>query len=125
MKKLLILGAGTAGTMMANHLRKKVDLDEWKITVVDQYPKHYYQPGFLFMPFGLYSEADVVKPKRKFIPRGVEYVEAKVERIEAEENRVALSSGVQLPYDLLIIATGAKTAPDQTEGMLGPDWRKR
>src|SRR5438067_9888617 len=124
-KQLLILGGGTAGTMMANHLRKKAELAQWKITVVDQEPKHYYQPGFLFMPFGLYSEADVVKPKRKFIPRGVEYVEAKVERIEAENNRVALASGQTLAYDLLIIATGAKTAPDQTEGMLNGDWRKR
>ncbi len=125
MKNLLILGAGTAGTMMANHLRKKSGLEDWNLTVVDQYPKHYYQPGFLFLPFGLYSEADVVKPKRRFIPRGVEYVEAMVDRIEAEGNRVVLSSGQTLPYDLLIIATGAKTAPDQTEGMLGDDWRKR
>ena len=81
MKNLLILGAGTAGTMMANQLRKKVNLDEWKIKVVDQYPQHYYQPGFLFLPFGLYSERDVVKPKRKFIPRAVEYVEAEVDQV--------------------------------------------
>ncbi len=125
MKKLLILGAGTAGTMMANHLRKKVDLATWAITVVDQYPKHYYQPGFLFLPFGLYTEAQVVKPKRKFIPRQADYVEAKVERIEADENRVRLASGETLDYDLLIIATGAKVAPDQTEGLLGSDWRNR
>src|SRR6266851_2008571 len=118
MKHLLILGAGTAGTMMANHLRKKADLAEWKITIVGQYPKHYYQPGFLFMPFGLYSEADVVKPKRKFIPRGVDYVEAKVERIDADANRIHLASGEALDYNALIIATGAKTAPAQTEGML-------
>ena len=125
MKKLLILGAGTAGTMMANHLRKKADLGEWKITIVDQYPKHYYQPGFLFMPFGLYSEADVVKPKRQFIPQGVDYLEAQVDRIEADQNLVRLASGTPVDYDLLIIATGAKTAPSQTEGMLGNDWRKR
>jgi sulfide:quinone oxidoreductase len=125
MKNLLVLGAGTAGTMMANHLRRKVDLNQWQITVVDQYPKHYYQPGFLFMPFGLYSEADVVKPKRQFVPRGVHYVEAAVERIDADQNRVALSSGETIAYDVLIIATGAKTAPDQTEGMEGSDWRKR
>ncbi len=110
---------------MANHLRKKVDLGEWKITVVDQYSKHYYQPGFLFMPFGLYTEQDVVKPKRKFIPSGVEYLEAQVDRIDAANNQVALASGEILKYDLLIIATGAKTAPSQTEGMLGRDWRKR
>ncbi len=125
MKKLLILGAGTAGTIMANQLRKQVNLTQWTITLVDEYPEHYYQPGFLFMPFGLYSEADVVKPKRDFIPRGVHYVEAKVERIDADKNRVLLASGVSLDYDLLIIATGAKTAPDQTEGMLDGDWRKR
>jgi len=125
MKNLLILGAGTAGTMMANQLRKKVNLDEWKIKVVDQYPQHYYQPGFLFLPFGLYSERDVVKPKRKFIPRAVEYVEAEVDQIEAENNKVILKNGQHLGYDILIIATGAKTAPDQTEGMLDGDWRNR
>src|SRR5437773_978204 len=116
MKKLLILGAGTAGTMMANHLRKKVDLAEWKLTIVDQYPKHYYQPGFLFMLFGLYSEEDAVKPKRKFVPQGVDYLEAQVDRIDADKNLVRLASGVPVDYDLLIIATGAKTAPSQTEG---------
>jgi sulfide:quinone oxidoreductase len=124
-KKLLILGAGTAGTIIANRLRKKLPADEWAIAIVDQYPKHYYQPGFLFMPFGIYSEKNVIKPKRKFIRRGVEYIEAEIDRIEAERNRVLLRSGEQLDYELLIIATGVKTAPDQTEGMLGNDWRKR
>ena len=125
MKRLLILGAGTAGTMMANRLRKKLSADKWTIAIVDQYPKHYYQPGFLFMPFGIYSEKDVVKPKREFIPRAVEYIEAEIDQIGAEHNRVILRSGEQLDYDLLIIATGVKTAPDQTEGMLGNDWRTR
>jgi len=125
MKKLLILGAGTAGTMMANRLRKKLPAAKWQIDIVDQYPKHYYQPGFLFMPFGIYSGKQVIKPKRKFIPRGVHYFESEIDRIEAERNRVLLRSDKQLSYDLLIIATGVKTAPDQVEGMLGDDWRKR
>src|SRR6266699_811507 len=125
MKKLLILGAGTAGTMMANRLRKKLPVDEWAIAIVDQYAKHYYQPGFLFLPFGLYSEADVAKPRRKFIPDGVDYLQAQVDRIDADKNLVILASGEPVEYDLLIIATGAKTAPGQTEGMLGSDWRKR
>jgi sulfide:quinone oxidoreductase len=62
MKRMLILGAGSAGTMMANHLVKKLDLKQWKITVVDQHKTHYYQPGFLFIPFGTYSKEDVCKP---------------------------------------------------------------
>jgi len=125
MKTLIILGAGTAGTMMANHLRKKLNLAEWNLKIVDEHPDHYYQPGFLFMPFGVYSEKDVVKPKRRFIPRGVDYVEASVERIDHEANRVHLQNGTKLPYDLLIIATGTTPMPDQTEGMQGDDWRKR
>ena len=125
MKTLLILGAGTAGTLMANRLRKRLTADEWKITIVDEDPVHYYQPGFLFLPFGIYSQKDVIISKRHFIPVGVDYLEAEIDRIAAEKNRVVLRSGEHLNYDVLIIATGAKIAPEQTEGMLGNDWRTR
>lgn len=50
MKNLVILGAGSAGTMMANHLDKKLNKQDWLITIVDQEKVHYYQPGFLFLP---------------------------------------------------------------------------
>ena len=56
MKRLLILGGGTAGTMVANRLSHELE-DDWKITVVDADETHYYQPGFLFIPFGIYSNA--------------------------------------------------------------------
>ncbi|MEN8226159.1 MAG: tryptophan 7-halogenase, partial [Bacteroidota bacterium] len=71
MKKLLILGGGTAGTMMANKLRKVLDRADWEITLVDKHRTHYYQPGFLFIPFGIYSRNDVIKPKGDFFPSGV------------------------------------------------------
>ena len=125
MKNILILGAGTAGTIMANHLRKKVDRSEWQITIVDKEGDHYYQPGFLFMPFGIYSEKDVVKPKRKFVGAGVEYLEASIDRIEAKANTVHLENGDTLPYDVLIVATGTSPVPAETEGMTGSDWRDR
>ncbi len=125
MKTLLILGAGTAGTLMASRLRKRLRAEEWKITVVDEEQTHYYQPGFLFMPFGIYSEKDVVKPRRRFIPHSVDYLEAEIDHVEAEENRVLLRSGERLNYDILVIATGLKIAPEQTEGMLGSDWGAR
>ena len=43
MNKLLILGAGTGGTMMANKMRKDLPREDWSITVVDQHKTHYYQ----------------------------------------------------------------------------------
>ena len=125
MKTLLILGAGTAGTLMANRLQRRLSPEQWKITMIDEDPLHYYQPGFLFVPFGIYSRKDVIKPKRHFVPNGVNYVQAEVDRVEPEKHRVLLRSGEHLKYDVLVIATGANIAPEQTEGMLGNDWHIR
>ena len=123
MKNLLILGAGTAGTMMANHLVKKLPSAEWKIKIVDQYTTHYYQPGFLFLPFDIYNEDDVKKKGEKFIPKGVNYIVQKIDKILPDEKKVKLENET-LSYDLLIIATGTKTAPEETEGMLSDEWHK-
>ncbi|MFD0763055.1 NAD(P)/FAD-dependent oxidoreductase [Lutibacter aestuarii] len=123
MKNLLILGAGTSGTMMANHLRPKLNKKEWKITIVDQYKTHYYQPGFLFLPFDIYTENQVKKVGEKFIPKEVNYIQKKIEQILPNENKVQLEDQI-LSYDLLIIATGSKIAPDEVEGMKGKNWHK-
>ena len=124
MKKLLILGAGTGGTIMANRMRKELSRDEWEITIVDQFRTHYYQPGFLFIPFGFYKEEDVVKPKNNFIPLGVSFLLAEIDRIDAPLKKVYLSDGKMLEYDILIIATGTKILPDETPGMKGELWHK-
>ncbi|HSI68944.1 MAG TPA: FAD-dependent oxidoreductase, partial [Gillisia sp.] len=123
MKNLVILGAGTAGTMMANHLRSKLNKDQWNISIVDQYKTHYYQPGFLFLPFDIYTEDQVKKDGKKFLPKGVNYILKKIEQIFPEENKVQLEDET-LNYDLLIIATGSKIAPEETEGMKGKNWHK-
>ena len=122
-KHLLILGGGTAGTMMANHLRRRLYKEDWRITVVDRSDKHLYQPGFLFMPFGIYQEKDIVRQTRDFIPAGVEFVQAEVEKISPESSSATLKDGHEIGYDLLIIATGCRTSPEETQGMLGPKWR--
>jgi len=123
MKNLLILGAGTAGTMMANHLRSGLKKADWNITIVDQYKTHYYQPGFLFLPFDIYTEAQVKKEKKDFIPKGVNYIQKKINKILPNENKVELEDQI-LNFDILIIATGSKTAPEQVEGMKGANWYK-
>lgn len=123
MKNLLILGAGTSGTMMANHLIHKLNKNEWKITIVDQFKTHYYQPGFLFLPFDIYTEDQVKKVGKKFIPEGVNYIQKKIEQILPKENKVKLEDET-LNYDILIIATGCKIAPQETEGMKGKNWHK-
>ncbi|WP_346862213.1 FAD/NAD(P)-binding oxidoreductase [uncultured Draconibacterium sp.] len=124
MKKLVILGAGTAGTMMANKLRGSLDKEEWSITIVDQFKTHYYQPGFLFIPFGIYNKEDVIKPKSDFIPSGVTMIYSAIDRVEGEANKVHLQGGQVLNYDYLIIATGTKTFPGETPGLQDKLWYK-
>ncbi len=124
MKKFLILGAGTAGTIMANKLARALPEREWRITVVDRDNDHPYQPGFLFLPFHGYKAADIVRSRRRYLNRRVDFVEALIERIESDRNRVHLKNGDVLEYDFLIIATGARPAPEQNEGMLGAEWHK-
>jgi sulfide:quinone oxidoreductase len=124
MKKLLILGAGTGGTIMANKMRKELSREEWIITVVDQDKTHYYQPGFLFIPFGYYKKADVIKPKQNFLPVGVTSVFQHIEKIDTPNNKVILANGEVLQYDILIIATGTRIIPQETPGLKDELWHK-
>jgi sulfide:quinone oxidoreductase len=125
MKKLLILGAGTGGTIMANKMRKDLPRGEWDITIIDQEKVHYYQPGFLFIPFGMYQEKDVIKPKNNFIPYGVNFILEKIDKIDPDQNKVLLANGEALNYDILIIATGTHINPDETPGLKGELWHKK
>jgi sulfide:quinone oxidoreductase len=124
MKRLVILGAGTAGTMMANHLHQELDPSEWEIVIIDERKEHYYQPGYLFLPFDIYEPAEIIKPIRKFIPKRVKLLTDKIEKINAKANEVALDNGEILHYDVLIIATGAKIAPEEVQGMYGKEWHR-
>ena len=124
MKKLLILGAGTAGTMMLNKLYNILDPNEWEFTIVDQFKTHYYQPGFLFIPFGIYSKQDVTKPKYDFFPPGVNVIFSSIDRIDGKENKVYIDGGKVLQYDYLILATGTETRPDMTPGLQDKLWYK-
>ncbi len=124
MKRLLVLGAGTAGTMVANKLRPALATDEWEITVVDQDDSHHYQPGYLFIPFGVYTSEEVVKPRSRYLSAGIELVLGGIDRVLPEENLVKLADGRDLAYDYLVIATGTRPCPDETPGMAGEEWGK-
>jgi sulfide:quinone oxidoreductase len=118
--QICILGGGTGGTLTANRLRKEVP--DAYITVVDENDRHIYQPGLLFVPFGLAHPEDIVKPRGKQLHDGIEYVESAIERVDIEANQVHLANGTVIPYDVLVVATGSRLVPEETEGMLGAGW---
>lgn len=124
MKKILILGGGSAGTMIVNKMVKMIPEDEVSITIIDHSDIHYYQPGFLFIPFGIYSKSMVYKPRRDYFPNNVTFIQSRIEIIEIEKNRVILENNQKVNYDFLIIATGCRIAPEEVEGLTGPGWKK-
>ncbi len=123
MNRLLILGGGTSGTIAANRLRRRLDPGSWAITVVDETDTHLYQPGQLFIPFGIYRPRDIVKPRRRYIPPGVDLVLGEIDHVDADAGKVVLRDASELPYDYLIVATGTAPRPDQTPGMTDGAWR--
>jgi len=121
MKKILILGSGAGGTMVANNLRKKLSPKQWDVTIVDNDEIHHYQPGWLFIPFGIYSAADCLKPKSDFIPKGVDFVLDEVQGIDPKQRVIKAKQGIY-NYDWLVIATGCRIMPEEIDGMM-EDWR--
>jgi sulfide:quinone oxidoreductase len=123
-RRILIIGGGTGGTLTANKLHR-VYGDSAQITVIDRDDRHLYQPGLLFVPFGLADPEKLVRSRRAQLHRGIDFRSAEVDRVETAESRVLLADGESLPYDVLVIATGASLAPEETEGLTGPGWQER
>jgi len=126
-RQVLILGAGTAGTIMANRLARRFAHElasgSLGLTVVDHDDVHVYQPGLLFLPFGMYDADDIVKPRGRQLPDAARYVQSHIETLDADRSEVTLANGEVLRYDVLIVATGTRTAPEETEGMTAAGWQ--
>ncbi len=123
MKRILILGGGTGGTIMANRLVRELAEDGWRVTVVDRDDVHLYQPGLLFLPFGEYRAEDVVRRRKHLLDPRVELRLAEIDVVDPSANVVALAGGERLGYDVLILATGSRILPEQTQGLTGEGWK--
>jgi sulfide:quinone oxidoreductase len=124
-KRIVILGGGTGGTMMANRLRRIYTQEEAEIAVVDRDDRHVYQPGLLFVPFGLTDADDIVRSRRRQLRDGIDFHRTEVDRVDLAADSVHLENGATLPYDVLVVATGSRLLPEETEGLTGPGWREK
>jgi sulfide:quinone oxidoreductase len=123
-KRIVVLGAGTGGTLSANRLRRGLG-DDVEITVVDQDNDHVYQPGLLFVPFGMADPEDLVRSRPRQLRAGIDYHRSRVDQVDIDNDRVHLGDGTVLGYDVLVIATGARLLPEQTDGLTGPGWQEK
>jgi sulfide:quinone oxidoreductase len=126
---VVVLGGGTGGTLAANRLRRLLPADDVAITVVDQDDRHVYQPGLLFVPFGLAHVEDLVRPRHRQLHDGIDFVRAPIDHVDVERNEVHVAgpngAHTVLGYDALIVASGARLVPEETEGLTGAGWMDR
>lgn len=120
--RVVVLGGGTGGTLAANRLRRA--LPDALVTVVDEDDRHVYQPGLLFVPFGLAHPEDIVRPRGRQLHDGIEYRVVAIDRVDLGSDTVHLVDGARLEYDVLVVATGSRLVPEETEGLLGPAWMR-
>jgi sulfide:quinone oxidoreductase len=123
-ERIVILGGGTGGTLVANRLRRAYRPEAAEIVVVDRDDDHVYQPGLLFVPFGLAEVRRITRPRWQQLRSGITYCQVGIDRVDTENDRVYLEDGTALGYDALIVATGAQLLPEETEGLTGPGWQK-
>jgi sulfide:quinone oxidoreductase len=119
MERVLILGGGVGGTIVANllarKLRRQIDDQEVEVTVVDRLGSHVYQPGFMYITFGNEQERNLARPERSLLDTRVKLVVGEVTRIDEKSSTVILAGGESLAYDQLVLATGSRIAPEEVE----------
>src|SRR5690349_3153910 len=110
MSRIVIAGAGTGGTLAANRLRRRCR--DAEIVVVDRDDRHVYQPGLLFVPFGLADPEEIVRSRRAQLHDGINFRQGAVDRVDVAAGAVHLAGGEALSYDALVIASGAELLPE-------------
>jgi len=123
MKTVVIVGGGSGGISAANHLsyklREKIEANDVKIVLIDPSRFHYYQPGFLEIPFGLMEQEETYREVNELLAKGITFLQEKAVKIDLENRNVTTDKG-QVKYDYLVIATGARydysAVPGFTDG---------
>jgi len=115
--RIVVLGGGVGGTLVANLLSKELRRDA-QVTVVDPTGMHVYQPGFLYVALGQAHGQWLARDERTLLRRDVELIVDRAACIHPEQHTVLLGHGGTLEYDHLVLATGARLVPEQIPGML-------
>jgi sulfide:quinone oxidoreductase len=124
-KRIVVLGGGTGGTLIANRLHRVLGRRAVDIVVIDADDEHVYQPGLLFLPFGKAGSSSLIRSRRRQLRPGITFRQATVDRVDPDGNEVLLAGGQRVGFDVLVIATGARLLPEETEGLTGPGWMEK
>ena len=113
-KRIVILGGGFGGAAAARTLRKLLDARH-TVTLVDRQRRTYLCGSLPRLIVGQRVPDKISRSLGSLVQRGVTYAQENIEGLDLDNRRVHTSGGV-LPYDYLIVATGAEYDWDAVPG---------
>lgn len=119
--KILVVGGGTGGTIVANNLArrlsKEITAGKVQITMLSASYRHMYQPGLLYVAFGQMMPDELYRDQASLLESSIDFQVDPVEKFDLDHNRVTTKSGKTYKYDILVIATGSRMVPEEIPGM--------
>jgi len=119
MQRVVVLGGGVGGTLVANllvrKLKSQIDRGDASVTVVDEKGEHIYQPGFMYIAMGNEKPERLKRPERSLLDDRVQLEVGRAQKIDVEKRQVTLDGDRTLDYDQLILATGSRIVPEEIE----------
>jgi sulfide:quinone oxidoreductase len=119
--RILIVGGGMGGTILANNLARRllgeVRSGKAKITMLSASDKHMYQPGLLYTAFGRITPDELYRDQASLLEPGIDFFVDPVTEFHLDKNQVTAKSGKTYDYDTLVVATGSRMVPETIPGL--------
>ncbi|MGH9917469.1 MAG: NAD(P)/FAD-dependent oxidoreductase, partial [Nitrososphaerales archaeon] len=121
MKKVVIVGAGSGGTLLANLLahefHREVGEGQVSVQLVGEGDDHAFQPGNLDIAFKGADPKGVVRPESSLLRKGVTLVTDGAAKVDLKSKVLTTRGGAALAYDHIVFATGAMASPELMPGL--------
>lgn len=112
--RIVIIGAGAAGTALVNRLVAR--LEGASITILDPSTTHLYQPGLSLVAAGLKPASYTESKTTHWLPKDITLIPEAAAAIDPLAKTVSTTGGQAVPYDFLVVAPGLVLDHDAIEG---------
>ena len=119
--KVLIIGGGMGGTILANNLarrmRNELKAGKSSITMLSASDQHMYQPGLLYVAVGKMQPSELYRDQVSLLESSIRFEVNPVTTFDLDNNFVIAKSGARYDYDVIIIATGSRAYAESIPGL--------